>query len=362
MFKSLIFRYLAKEVFITLAALTVILLLIFMSNQFVQYLNRAANGQFPVLIIMKLMMLEVPNLMSLLLPLGFYVSLLLAYGRLYADSEMTVLMACGYGPQDLLKHSLIMASFLTVFVALIMIWISPHIYTERAKLLRTTGLKTLIQSIVPGRFQSISNGQVVFYVESMAKNQTEARHVFLARQNLKKAQPQWSLLLAEKAYLEKDPTTNEDYLILEQGHEYEGMPGTNNYQVVNFEKAKRRLPHQHLELKGDMRTEKTQALLPWVSSDPKKAAEFQWRLSIPIMVLTLTLLAVPLSRVNPRSGKFAKLLPALVLFVVYANFLFVLRGWIGAGKFPIWLGMWWLHGLVILIGLGLIKYNKVRLM
>ena len=76
-----------------------------MSNQFVQYLNRAASGNIPGMIILKLMMLELPNLMGLLLPLGFYVALLLSYGRLYADSEMTVLRACGYGPMQLIKHS-----------------------------------------------------------------------------------------------------------------------------------------------------------------------------------------------------------------------------------------------------------------
>ena len=113
----LIFRYLFKEIFITLVALTTILLFIFMSNQFVQYLNRAVGGQIPAVMLMKLMMLELPTLMGLLLPLGFYVAILVAYGRLYADSEMTVLQACGYGPTQLFWHTLTMAILVAGLVA-----------------------------------------------------------------------------------------------------------------------------------------------------------------------------------------------------------------------------------------------------
>lgn len=357
----LIFRYLAKEVFITLASLTTILLLIFMSNQFVRYLNRAASGQIPGMIIMKLMMLELPNLMGLLLPLGFYVSLLVAYGRLYAESEMTVLQACGYGPSQLLKHSFIMAAFVAVFVGIIMLWVSPLISTERAQLLQTSGVQTLIQTIVPGRFRAISNGRQVFYVESMNREHTKAQNIFLARQVAKDNQTRWDILWAENAFAETDPHTFEDYIVLQKGEEYEGSPGQADYQVVSFQQYRARLPHPEVVVKEDMRTLRTADLLPYFNPDNHKAAELQWRLSVPLMVLTLTFVAVPLSRVNPRSGKFAKLLPAIVLYILYANFMFIARDWVAAGKVPQWLGMWWLHGFVLLLGLALIWRNRVKL-
>lgn len=357
----LIFRYLAKEVFVTLAALTTILLLIFMSNQFVRYLNRAASGQIPGMIIMKLMMLELPNLMGLLLPLGFYVALLIAYGRLYAESEMTVLQACGYGPSQLLRHSFVMAAVVSVLVGIIMIWASPVIATERAKLLRTTGIQTAIQMIVPGRFRALSEGKQVFYVESMNREHSKAQQVFLARQVVKNNQLQWDILLAERAFAETDPNTLENYIVLQQGSEYEGMPGKADFQVSEFDQYKARLPHPVIDVAKDIRTTDTASLLPFNNPDKRKAAELQWRLSVPIMVLTLTLVAVPLSRVNPRAGKYAKLLPAIVLYIVYANFIFVSRDWLIAGKVPLWFGMWWLHLAVAGIGLLLIWRNQVKL-
>lgn len=186
----LIFRYLAKEVTMTLLSLTSILLLVFMSNQFVRYLNRAASGHIPGMIIMKLMMLEMPSLLGILLPLGFYVAILVAYGRLYADNEMTVLNACGYSEGRLLKHSLIMASVIGIFVVIIMTWMSPIIATERAKLMRSTGVQTLIKLIVPGRFRAISHGEKILYIEAMNKEHTEAKNVFLAKLNIKNNAPQ----------------------------------------------------------------------------------------------------------------------------------------------------------------------------
>lgn len=357
----IIFRYLAKEVFLTLISLTGILMLIFLSNQFVQYLNRAASGNIPGVIIMKLMMLEMPNLMGLLLPLGFYMALLLAYGRLYAESEMTVLRACGYGSGQLLKHSFIMASLVAVLVGVVMIWGSPLIAVERAKLLRSTGIQTLIQTIMPGRFHSVNWGQQVMYVQSMNRDHSKAEQVFLAKRTNLNNTIQWDILWADKAFAEVDPDNGEEYIVLQNGKAYQGVPGKADYRVSEFADYKARLPHPTVRIHEDIRTAKTASLWPLNNSNPEKAAELQWRLSIPLMVLTLTVIAVPLSRVSPRSGKFAKLLPAIIIYILYANFMFIARDAISSQSIPAWIGMWWIHLLALLLGLLLMWRNQVKL-
>ena len=344
----------------TLVSLTSVLLLIFMSNQLVQYLNRAASGQIPGMFVMKLMMLELPNLLSLLLPLGFYVALLVAYGRLYAESEMTVLQACGYGPGRLLKHSFIMASVVAFLVLVIMLWGSPLISTARATLMRTTGIQTLIQTISPGRFNAVPGGAQIFYVESMSRDHTVAENVFFAQSTLKNNQEQWDLLWAEHAFAQTDKKTFEDYVVLENGHKYQGIPGQADYQVAHFTSYQARLPHPTVSIKEDLRTIPSAKLWPLNNPNPAIAAELQWRLSVPLMVLTLTLVGVPLSRVNSRSGKYAKLLPAIVLYIIYANLMFVARNWLAVGKTPLWLGMWWIHVLFLLVGLLLLWRNQVK--
>lgn len=357
----LIFRYLFKEVFITLAALTTLSILIVMSNQFVQYLTRAANGQIPGIFVLKLMMLELPNLMGLLLPLGFYLAILLAYGRFYVDSEMLVLHACGYGPRQLLRHSLIMATGLAAVVLGIMLWLSPYIAIERAILLRTTGIQILIKTISPSHFRSIDNGKNVFYVDAMDRDRSEAQDIFLARRIEKNNLPAWDILWAKKGYAKTDNKTDEDYIVFEKGKLYEGTPGRADFRVVRFDQYEARLPHPVTSLKKeDLRVASTSSLWPINNADPLKAAELQWRLSVPLMVLVLTLVAVPLSRVNPRSGKFAKLLPAMIIYVLYANFMFIARDWVVSGKVPVSLGLWWVHGVVAIIGMGLIWHHRVR--
>lgn len=357
----IIFRYLAKEVFVTLIALTSILVLIFLSNQLIQYLNRAASGSIPGIIIMKLMMLELPTLLSLLIPLGFYIAMLVAYGRLYAESEMTVLRACGYGSGQLLKHSFIMASVVALIVAAVMIWASPYIYIERAKLLRTTGIQTLVQTIMPGRFHAINDGQQVFYVQSMSRDHTKAEQVFLAKRSLEDKKIRWDVLWANKAFAETDTKTGEDYIILQDGKEYQGTPGHADYQIAEFGEYKARLPHPIVKINDDLRTYSTASLWPLNNPDKGKAAELQWRLSVPLMVLTLTLVAVPLSRINPRSGKYAKLFPAIIIYIVYANLMFVGRNAVISGTIPQWVGLWWIHLLVAALGGFLIWRNQVKL-
>lgn len=349
----LIFRYLVKEVFTTLAALTLILLLIFMSNQFVHYLNRAVSGHIPVMIIMKLLILEMPNLIGLLLPLGFFVALLLAYGRLYADSEMLVLHASGYSPKRLLTHSFIMVAMVSLPVIIIMFWLSPTIAVERIKLLRTTGIQTLIENVIPGRFQEVTKGKNVFYVESMSHDRKKAKNVFLARLTIHNHETQWNIVWSDEVYAATMPETGDNFLVFKQGEAYEGMPGQANYQVINFKEYNVKLPppvYPLAYLTTDLRTAKTAALLPLINADSKKAAELQWRLSVPIMIFTLTLLAVPLSRVNPRAGRFAKLLPAIMLYIIYANFMFIARDWLAGGTVPVWIGMWWLHLAFLILG------------
>lgn len=355
----LIFRYLAKEIFITLVSLTGILLLIFMSNQFVRYLSRAASGQIPGMVIFKLMMLELPNLLGLLLPLGFYVAILIAYGRMYAESEMTVLHACGYGQNRLLKQSMIMAGVVSVVVLIVMIFLSPYIYKERTKLLKSTGIQTIIKTIMPGRFQAFHGGREVFYVESMSRDHDEASHIFLAKRS-KSVPGSWDIMWAKDAHAETDEENGEEYVILNEGREYEGKPGKANFRVVHFNQYRARLPHPTVNLQQDIRTEATSNLLPFNNPDLNKAAELQWRLSVPLMVLILTLIAIPLSQVNPRSGKFARLMPAILIYIIYANFMFIARDWLKAGKVPVWIGMSWLHILFLVLAGLLLWRNKVK--
>ncbi|MCX7114741.1 MAG: LPS export ABC transporter permease LptF [Gammaproteobacteria bacterium] len=347
----IIFRYLVKEVVTTLVALTAILLFIFLSNQGIQYLNRAATGHLPGIFVIKLLLLEIPNLLGLLLPLGFYMALMLAYGRLYAESEMTALAAGGYGTNQLLKDSLYMACAVAGVVGILVCWGGAWIAKERAYLLRATGLQTLIQTVMPGRFQSLQDGHVVFYIESMTTHPHMGHHFFLARRHIVEGSTQWQVLWSEKTHAIKDKKSREDYLMLDNGRAYVGVPGLANFKLMEFKTYQIRLPHLADTSSEDIRTRSMSDLLAHFRTDKNTAAELQWRLSIPLMVVMLTLVAVPLSRVAPRAGKYAHIFPALLIFTLYANLMFVGRSWITSGLFPMWVTPLLLHG-----GMGVLAW------
>ncbi len=83
-------------------------------------------------------------------------------------------------------------------------------------------------------------------------------------------------------------------------------------------------------------------------------SQFQWRLAIPLSIPLLTLIAVPLSVVNPRQGKFAKLVPAIALYLGYFILLNAAKFALEDGKIPVSAGLWWVHLSALFIGAFLI--------
>ncbi|MDP3559960.1 MAG: LPS export ABC transporter permease LptF [Legionellaceae bacterium] len=342
-----LFRYLAREVFITLTGLTSILLFIFMSNQVVQYLNRAASGKIPGMLVLKLILLELPSLISLLLPLGFYVALLMTYTRLYDNSELLVCHTSGYTPRRLLKHSYCFSLCLFILISILMFWVSPFVYVERARILRSEGLKTFVQMLAPGRFQSLGSSGPVFYIETLKRRKQSAHQIFLARQMPKSER--WQVLSAEKAKMQ-----NTD-LAIQQGTAYEGVPGQLDYRVLSFQQYRMRLPESTVALEKDIRTYPSARLLHGFLQTPLYAAELAWRFSIPFMLFPLTYIAVALSRVTPRSGQYARVFPAILIFVLYAQGLFMMRNWISTEKIPWYIGVCLLPTIFFIIGLYLMR-------
>ena len=342
-------RYFAKEVFSAMAAVTVILLLIFLSNQFVRYLSYAAEGAIPGAFVFKLMMLEVGNLVGLLLPMGFFLGLLLAYGRLYADSEMTVLSACGMSRLQLLKITLIMASLVALLDGGFMLWLGPKVAADRERILVEARGSSLVETIIPRRFQSLQNGTRVFYVESLSRDRDAAQNIFMARYD----GAAWQLVTAKRATIKTDLEQQASWIVLENGQAYKGEPGNKDFRIVKFGRLEQRLPPPSNTVNRHERGLPTSALWPLDNKNPLYAAELQWRLAMPLSVLLLAFLAVPLSHVRPRQGKYAKFLPAIVFYVLYANMLFVGRDWLRSGVLSPKVGLWWLHGTVFLLGVAL---------
>lgn len=346
----IISRYLTKEILGALLGVTLVLLLIFLSNQLVRYLSFAASGKVAANMLLQLMGLEVPYLLAFLLPLGLYLGLMLAYGRLYADSEMNILHACGISQRRLVELSSYLVLSVTVIVAFLVLYISPQIAAAKDKIISNNTENNLLNTLMPGRFQVSKDGKRVVYVEDISRNHQTAHNIFIADQKNSKtdtlASP-WIVVSAAQGYQKIDPDTKNRFVIATNGFRYEGRPGENDYKIIEFKKYSVHVP-EITSLNKHPPEETASTLALWKNyQDPYHAAELQWRLSVPLTAFILGMLAVPLSQVRPRQGRFSKIFPAIVIYIIYINLLFVARNWVEQKVLPISIGLWWVHIIML---------------
>lgn len=357
----IVFRYLAREVFITLAAVSTVLLVIIMSGRFIKYLAQAAQGLLDPGVLFLIMGYRIPGFLQLILPLGLFLGILLAYGRLYLESEMTVLTATGMSQSRLLGYTLIPALLIAVLSGLLSFSLTPMGVREVAAILQDQDALTEFDTLVPGRFQSMKDGARVTYTEDLANGREELRGVFISDlgKDSKGQDNKISILTAPSGH-QQIREDGSRYLILEDGWRYDGNPGEADYRMVSYETYAILLPKPSVGLASSARESmRTSELL--ASDVPRMKTELHWRLSIPVLAFVVTLLAVPLARVNPRQGRFLKLLPAIFLYMAYLGLLIAMRDALDKGRMPVALGMWPVHALFLLIGLGLLYWESASL-
>lgn len=348
----IISRYLTKEVLNTLLAVTFVLLLIFLSQQLVRYLSYAAAGKLASNILFQLMGLEIPYLLALLLPMGLYLGIVLAYGRLYADSEMSVLHACGMSVGRLVSITSILALIITGIVFILTLWVNPWIASQKEKLIaHSVTTDNLLDLLMPGRFKVSNDGKRVLYVESIARNRKQASNLFIADQGANMTEDNntttWTVISAGRGSQMRDPVTHDRFLIASDGYRYDGMPGQNDFKIIQFKKYAARMPQTVTTSKRQEQESISTANLWKNYHDPDSAAEFQWRFSVPISALLLGLLAIPLSRIKPRRGPYSQVILAVLIYIIYVNTLFITRAWVEQKILPISIGMWWVHLIVL---------------
>lgn len=359
----IVFRYLSREVLLTSSAVSAVLLVIIMSGRFIKYLAQAAQGVLDPGVLLMIMGYRIPGFLQLILPLGLFLGILLAYGRLYLESEMTVLTATGMSEQRLLSYTMVPALLVALLCAWLSFVLTPQGVQSVAQILSDQDGLTEFDTLVPGRFQSLKDGSRVTYAQELSSGRDELRGVFISEKrdvrkpNLK---DEGITVLVAKTGRQQIQEDGSRYLVLHDGYRYDGTPGEADYRVIHYETYGVLLPQPSVEVKvGERETMTTRELLG--NTDPRMQSELQWRLSIPILVMIVTLIAVPLSRVSPRQGRFLKLLPAILLYMAYLALLVAARSALDKGKIPVGLGLWPVHGLFLLVGVLLVYWQPVQL-
>lgn len=344
----IVFRYLSREVLTTLAAVSGVLLLIIMSGRFIKYLAQAAAGQLDPGVLFTIMAYRLPGFVVLILPLGMFLGILLAYGRMYLDSEMAVLSATGISDRKILGYTQGPALLVALLVAWLSLWVAPAGVLKTQQLFNEQDALTEFDTLAAGRFQTLGSGQRVTYAGGLSDDRTELETIFIAERTGSGEDASVGVLVAERGRQQMNADGSR-YLVLQNGYRYDGRPGAADFRTVQYDAYGVLLPKPEVVTEvNDREAMPTSRLLG--HADLKNRAELQWRLAIPLLVPIVAFFAVPLARVNPRQGRFLKLIPAVVLYMAYLALLVSARGWMEAGKTPAAIGLWWVHMLFLGVG------------
>ncbi|WP_455217335.1 LPS export ABC transporter permease LptF [Kaarinaea lacus] len=345
----IITRYLIKDLLTTLGGVLLVLFLMAISAQLVGLFSDVAAGTLKAGTVANLFGLYLLKLVPLIIPLALYLAVLLSLTRLYRDSELAALAACGFGPYQLMKAVFIVAFGVALVQGGFTLFFSP--WADAAgKQLESLSKKTVdIQGITPGRFRSLPQGRGVIYVESIDKEKHGLSNIFLSA----KFSKQQTLVTAESGHIRIDADTGDRFLELTNGFRYEGRPGKKDFSVVHFEKHGVRLESRSdVEVSYRHRSISTRQLLE--SSDVDHLTELQWRISQALLCIVLALLAVPLSRTSHRQGRYSRIAVAILLYLVVTNLLNVARGSLIDKVIPLEVGLWWVHALTLMLTLILV--------
>ncbi len=340
----IITRYLTRQILQTTAALTFILLIVVMLGRLLQYLAQASQGELDPGVLALLMAYRIPDFLQLILPLALLLGILLAYGRMYAESEMTVLTACGFSPARLLRITLVPATAIAVLVALLALWLTPRGLVNTATLLEAQKNLNEFDVMVPGLFQNISRGTRTTYAETISGD--DMYKVFMHQTEGER------LIFAASATPIEDEN-GERFILFRNGTLAEGQAGTDAFALSRFGELGVRLPQRELTFEVTLEEQALGSAALLQAGQAAQIAELQWRISLVLLIPVLTLLAVPLSRVSPREGRFARLVPAIVLYILYFAMLLTARDKVADGTLPPALGLWWVHALFGVFGWAL---------
>ncbi len=346
-------RYLARETLLSWLAVTVVLLFVMLSNRFAHYLRYAASGELPAHVLGSLVGLSTIRYLVYLFPVSFLLAIMLALGRLYRDSEMTAISACGVGLRRLYRPFLALGVVLALVTAVLSLVSGPWAARTAGQLYERAKQEMKLSMLAPGGFRALPDDRGVFYAEGSSG---EALHGIFVHFN-DPERP--TVVTAAKGVQRTDSRTGERTFVLLDGYRVEGHPGQAGYRVMKFREHGVRVALPGLHYQDSDRAERPTARLLG-SSDPRDRAELQWRLSAPLSVLILTLIAVPLSHVNPRQGRYAKLIVGVLLYVIYSNLLGLAQTWTEHGLVPLFVGLWWVHVLFVVIGGWLLLRRQGR--
>lgn len=358
-------RYLVKEIMVSFFATLFVLLLIILGNTFVRLLGDVSGGSLPVDALGKMVFLKSIGGVIKLTPIALLIGMMLAFGRLYRDHEISALHSSGIGPKQFYKGIFLFVAPLTLIIAGLVLFVIPNIEKLSDDIKNEIKQRPEAAGIPVGEFMHANSGnnKITIFVEDIDKDKVVMKRFFMhleekkANENQKENKDTLEInnekiISAEKALLYIDPESGGRIFKVESGSSYDNNRITGEFTIFNFKEHGIHIPSLKISSSVDLEAESISTLLK--RNDNEAQAEIHWRLALIFSAPVMALLAFPLSYTTPREGRFGKLGIGILLYAVYANLIITGKSLIEDGKVPNWLGLWWVHIIFILLSLWLI--------
>ena len=349
---SMIFhKALVREFANSALATFFVLLGITLTTQLVKLLSQAASGLITSTGVLALLGFTLVNYLPVLLSLTTFIAVLMTLTRSYRDSEMVVWFSSGVGLTRWMRPVLAFSLPLVIVIGLLSLVLSPWAVSRSEELRRIMDSRDDVSTISPGMFRESNSAERVFFVEEVSGSENMVANVFVSSNQHQKL----GVMVARRGYQET-AENGDRFLVLLNGRRYEGAPGTPEYRLYEFDRYAMRV--EAGEARARAPTTKTTATADLVRDPtPRNLAELSWRIGLPVSALVLSLLAIPLSFVNPRAGRSMNLVLALLIYMTYSNLLSIVQAWISQSRLSLTAGLA-VH-VVMLVVLVLLFYRRI---
>ena len=342
-------RYMTQQVAANTAIVLLFLMALMLGGRLIRYFGIAAEGRLDVGLLFAIIGYNIPTFLELILPLSFFIALMLVLGRMYVDQEMSVLFASGISRGRLTRLMIPLITGLFVFQMGISLWAKPWGLSNSKQIWQTQSLGSLLDLVRPKTF--ISSGNYHLYVDEFDKEKRELKNLYVVQQQTDKSgkiAKNDVIITATRAYqVPSKDTDSSMQLDLFQGRRYE--LGTNNakYNQASFEKYRITLekPASEKITETNVETQTTAKLLA-NTQKPEVKAELGYRFTMPWLIIIAAMLATPLAQVRPRQGRWLRLLPSVLIFASCAISIISLRTAIGKERISEYAYIWLMLGFV----------------
>ena len=309
--KNILSKSLNIEVLKSTAGVLLIFFFLVVSSRFVGYFEQASEGLIDPNLIYKIVILRFPDFITLLLPLSFFLGVVITMSRLYSDREIYGFFTGGLSEIDFLKY-LLPQSLLFFFLTLLLsIYVAPYTKELSKEMISLDSLQEQFESIKPNQVFPLKNNEGFVFIKDKQESVFNEVVLYISNEDYS------SIVVADQ--LSYDDLNSIMNLNFKNGSMYQGLFEEGSLVVSTFKNLKIPVSTEENSVTG-----LSFARLFDYSARSTKS-QMQWNISIPITIFILLIIGINLSKVEPRQGRLSVLLPAIFVYILYLSLLILAR-------------------------------------